>query len=139
MRVFITLVAFAVSAVGWADDPEDIVWQEANSNLASEFASCAAFYVLTANGFTNAERHEAAETYLSMADHSLRMSAALSNEERAQAEMELYRKLMIAEIENDLANLGVLANEHMLVCREALENPDARLMHWVEYFRAELE
>lgn len=136
MRIFFALVALAVAPAGWADDPDDPMWQEVKSNLASDWAACASFYLLTADGFENAEKQEALDQSLALALHALQMSAALSNEKRALAETELHRKLMLREIDNDLAHFAVLSNQHLLPCTELFENPEARTKYWIERFGA---
>jgi hypothetical protein len=135
MRIFAALVALAVASTCWADD--DPLWREVTSNLASDWAACASFYLLTADGFESAQQQEAFDRSMSLALHALQMAAALSNEKRALAETELHRKLMLNEIDNDLANFAVLSNQHLLPCTQLFENPEARTKYWIEHFSAE--
>ena len=65
------------------------------------------------------------------------MAASLSNEKRALPETELYRKLMVEEIDNDLANFAVLANQYLVPCNELNEDPEARVKYWLEQLAGE--
>lgn len=139
MRILVALILLSVAPAAWTYDPDDPIWQEVKSNLASDWALCAAYYSVAAQGFENAENHDGAAGLQSLANNALQMAAALSNEKRALAEVELGQKVMLTQVDYDLANFAVLSNEYLLPCKALHDNPQERIQHWFDHFTAPLE
>ena len=107
----ITLLASAVSA----NDP-----QQARVNLASDLATCAAYYTVLGRGN---QRFENAINY------AFDLAAGLSNVEFAI----IRRNTSLSEIRQELGyNWANATNKYGQFCNKIVEEPETRLKYWLE-------
>jgi hypothetical protein len=121
--LFIT--ALFVASVADAYDPD-----RARNNFAHELANCAAYYTLTvqAPGFDEARKKQASD----IGENLGALSSQLSSVKLAIARMELATKDMMRDLENRWENLSIVLNKYGFLCKEAAEDPEARLQYWLD-------
>ena len=123
MRFILALCCFIPAVAGAADT------QRAQANLASDYASCAAFYMVTTqvlrDNSKNATGAEAA------ARNALDMAVKLSNRKVTSARVDMVTQMMMADMNNDWSNWAVVLNKYGPTCREITENPIQRLEYWL--------
>jgi len=113
------------SAISYALDSN-----EAKSNLASEFATCTAYYSLMEHAMER--RQENGEQFEQAGYLSYVLATELSNEEVTKARMELDVKEMMKEINNDWSNGAILINKYAEHCKNIIENTETRMQYWLE-------
>ena len=99
------------------------------SNLASEFATCSAFYLLISQGhekLKNDSRFEAAVR------QAFELPVELSNYDVTNARAELDTKQMLQEMKYNYSNAAIIINKYGEHCRDLLENTKVRLQYWLQ-------
>ena len=100
----------------------------AKSNLADEFATCAAYYMLASQGHDTLKNNDSLNRAIEL---SLHMSRGLSNDKVTLARLELSLKEMTKEIDFSWYNMSILINKYADFCKNLLEKPEHRLMYWL--------
>jgi hypothetical protein len=103
--------------------------QRAQTNLASDYATCAAYYMITTHILNDNGRNSTAAE--AAAKNAVNMAVTLSNRKVTTARVELTTGLIMQEMENDLSNWAVIVNKYGKACSEITENPDQRLNYWL--------
>jgi hypothetical protein len=112
-----------------ARDPA-VVAHEAKDEMAAEYATCAAYYVLSSEGMRRAnmgpETDKAAADGRGFAETAIETSAKLSSQEVAQARMTFALQTMMRKMNNSYENMSLVAAEHAYKCKDLMEHPDQR-------------
>lgn len=123
-------LALLLPALAVARDPAAVT-REAGDELAAEYSSCAAYYVLSSEGMRRAnmgpEIDNAADNGRKLAEHAVVESAKLTSPEVAQARMSIAQQTMMRTMKFDYANLSLVAAEYAFKCKDLLEHPEQRL------------
>ena len=103
--------------------------ERAMNNFAHELADCAAFYMLSskAPGLDESTSKKLLDGGLVFSE----LSAKFTNEKLALARFELAVESMGREMENNWSNFSILLNKYGYPCKDLLENPEAKLQHWL--------
>ncbi|MNY50857.1 hypothetical protein D3C86_1864010 [compost metagenome] len=78
-----------------------------------------------------------AEKWIGMVEHSFEQATHFGRQaglldETAQARAEIAMKQFIRQMNGDLANVAIVANENAEPCRTLVEQPDQRVLWWSE-------
>ncbi|HWR76514.1 MAG TPA: hypothetical protein VN283_04810 [Thiobacillus sp.] len=124
MKFILAMFCFVPAIAGAYDT------QRAQANLASDYATCAAFYMISTQVLTkysqDASKAEAA------ARNALDMAVTLSNREVTSARVEMVTQMMLVdEMKSDWSNWAIVVNKHFPTCKEITENPVRRLEYWL--------
>lgn len=103
--------------------------QRAQANLASDYASCAAFYMITTQVLTDNQK-DASKAEVA-ARNSLDMAVKLSNREVTSARVGMVTQMMMEDMNNDWSNWAIVLNKYGPTCREITDNPVERLEYWL--------
>ena len=123
MRFLLALCCFIPAVAGAYDT------QRAQANLASEYAICAAYYMVTTQVLTdNSKDASSAEA---AARNSLDMAVKLSNRKVTSARVDMATQLMMEDMNNDWSNWAVVVSKYGSTCKEITENPVQRLEYWI--------
>lgn len=123
MKFLLALICF-IPAVAGAYDA-----QRAQANLASDYASCAAFYMISTQVLTNYSKDSSKSE--AAARNALDMAVTLSNREVTSARVKMVTQMMMEEMKNDWSNWAVVLNTYGPTCKEVTENPVQRLEYWL--------
>ena len=105
--------------------------EDAQTNLASDYAVCTAYYLISANAFR--ESHpETAQVFDRTYFQTLEKTILLSNKKVTIARVELSTKEMLTEIDNDRSNISILTNNFGIDCKSWIKEPEKRLRYWLE-------
>ena len=122
---YILALCYLIPTVASAYD-----FQRAQTNLASELALCAAYYMITTSVLM--DNRKDASNVEAAAKNALDMAVILSNKKVTAARVELTTKLIMKEMDNDWSNWAVIVNKYGQACREITENPEQRLTYWLD-------
>ena len=107
--------------------------ERAKTNLASDFAECISFYVISAEGL---RRSDADVTLIQRADQAASaaydFAVSLSNVDVTQARAELSMKEQRKLLMGDFSNFSILLNKYGEFCQQIIEHPEERLEYWLE-------
>lgn len=123
MKYLLALFFFLPSAAGAYDS------QRAQINLASDYASCAAFYMMATEALRNNSKDGSGAE--AAAKNALDMSVKLSNRKVTSSRLELVTGVMMEEMNNDWSNWAIVVNKYGSTCKEITENPVQRLQYWL--------
>lgn len=123
IRVLLVLFCFIPVAANAYDT------QRAQANLASDYASCAAFYMMIAQVLTDNQKD--ASKAEAAARIALDMAVKLSNREVTSARVGMATQLMMEDMNNDWSNWAIVLNKYGPICREITDNPAERLEYWL--------
>jgi hypothetical protein len=124
VRFLLALWCFIPAVAGAYDS------QRAQTNLASDYATCAAFYMVTTQVLTDNSKDSS--NAQAAARNSLDMAVTLSNREVTSARVEMVTQMMMEEMNDDWSNWAVVVNKYGSTCREITENPVQRLEYWLK-------
>lgn len=125
MKKFMAFIIFFFATTASAYDPE-----LAANNLAHEFASCGAFYILITEAPDLDQNLK--EQYENMGMMMLFYSEKLSTEKLAMARAELEMEKMKRDLEGSWNNLSILLNEYAYKCKDLTEKPEERIKYWLD-------
>lgn len=102
----------------------------ARTNFAHELAECAAYYQFV----SEAPRLDdpTKQNSLEVSNSLMLLSADLTSQELSLARFELALKTMVLEIDFNWENLSILLNKYAYPCKDAAEDPKARLKYWLK-------
>lgn len=123
MKFFLALFFFLPTAAGAYDA------QRAKINLASDYATCAAFYMVTTQVLTDNSKD--ASKAGAAARNALDMAVKLSNREVTSARVGMVTQMMMEDMNNDWSNWAIVLNKYGPACREITDNPAGRLEYWL--------
>lgn len=123
MKFFLALIFFLPTVAGAYDS------HRAQINLASDYASCAAFYMMATEVLRNNSKDGSGAE--AAAKNALDMSVKLSNRKVTSSRLELVTEMMMEEMNNDWSNWAVVVNKYGSTCKEITENPVQRLQYWL--------
>lgn len=131
MRRSLAGLAILVSAPAMAAEP-----YQAMNNLAHEFAECAAYFGVVSIAIENSNDPETAAEYKLLMEHAL-VYAGTTGEgigllpETTGARFETAIEQMQEQIGGNTSNISILFRDYMEPCTAAMEDPEARIAHWM--------
>lgn len=103
--------------------------EQAANNLAHDFANCAAYYMLVAKG--SGGGHLATNS-TEAASQAFDASIQLTSEKLAMARYNMALKSMMHDMNNSFANFSIVINDYADLCKELMENVEARHKYWLQ-------
>jgi len=102
----------------------------AQSNLASDFAECAAYYAMSVEGLrrAGADTTKAEEAIAAAYDLAVKFSNHEVTQARINLSIDEQKKLM----NHDFSNIAILIDKYGKFCKELLEKPGNRLQFWLD-------
>ena len=106
------------------------------SNLAHEFATCAAFFGVVSIALDNSDAPDTADEYELLMEHALQYAATAGEgigllPETAGSRFEIAVEEMQARIGGNTSNISILYTDHMAPCTAAMEDPEGRIAYWM--------
>lgn len=95
------------------------------SDLASEFSVCSAYYGVLSQGVKNDP--DAKKRFQDMSVYSMELSVNFSNMDVALARVEIDAKQMMKEMNNHYSNGAIIINKYGDKCKTLLESPEKRI------------
>lgn len=123
MRLLLALCCFIPAVAGAYDT------KRAQANLASEYAVCAAYYMVTTQVLTDNSKD--ASSAKAAAGNALDMAVKLSNRKVTSARVGFATQLIMEDMNNDWSNWAVVIRKYGSTCKEITENPVQRLEYWL--------
>ena len=120
--LFLFLLAINMPINALAYDRERV-----ETNLASDYAECAAYYMFMSNSDEKLKNDPGLKR---AAELSYELAVGLSNIKVTNARIELSTNKMMKEIDYSLSNGAILINKYGEFCEEILENPEERMKYW---------
>ena len=105
--------------------------QRAIVNLANDYAECAAYYVIAAEGLRKTGDDKLADKTMDISKKATEYAIQLSNQRVTEARVELAFDKQRKMIDNDYSNFSILILKYADMCKEVMENPDKRLQYWL--------
>lgn len=104
--------------------------ERAKANLASDFAECAAFYVISSDGLKRAGEDTTLidEAFSTAYDSAVMFSNRAVSEARIKLSMDEQADLQ----KHDFSNFAILIEKYGKFCKELLESPENRLLFWLD-------
>ena len=124
MKLFLVLFFFLPSGAVAYDS------QRAQANLASDYATCAAYYMVSTEIFRNNSKD--ASKFEAAAKNALDMAVRLSNRKVTSARVDMVTQMMMGEMKNDWSNWAIVVKEYGFPCKKITDNPVQRLQYWLD-------
>lgn len=145
------LLLLSLSANVLGSDQSAEIAKEVSDNISSEYAQCAAFFMVSNGALERAGKTELAERYKKIQDRAVEYALIAArkggrSEEMAQkvtlARLEIGTKRMLGEIDNDGSNISILLNKYATRCTSIMEQPERMMKEWLDqamkkYFKAD--
>ena len=125
MKLFIISLLFINPIIVYAYEADRAI-----SNLASDYATCSAYYSLMAYGSEN--NKDARSNFNKVAQYAFFAASKLSNKRVTESRIELDIKAMMKEIDYSFSNGAILINKYGEYCKGIIDNPKARLQYWLD-------
>lgn len=100
MALAALLVMLGISTVAYGGDENTL------NELASNSSMCAAYYLVVEECIKGEKHIDAKKKFAGLADEMIMASLVFSNQKTAQARLNLYKKQLYAEVENNCGNLA---------------------------------
>jgi len=105
--------------------------ERAITNLASDFAQCSAFYIISAEGLRKTGDERLATKFMETSKTAYDYAVKFSNQRVTEARIKLAVDEQTKEIDHNYSNLSILILQYGEICKEALESPERRLQYWL--------
>lgn len=102
----------------------------AKNNLASDYATCAAYFELVSHAPSLSATLR--NTYEQAAQQAFDAATALSGLDVTQARTDLAMKTMQRDVNNTWNNTDVLVRKHGAFCKDLMANPRERFQYWLD-------
>jgi hypothetical protein len=107
--------------------------QRAKVNLAQEYAECAAYFLIAAEGVRKLNSADPLIARLHAAEsEALQRSINLSNEKVTGARVHLAIDDLKRQMDYSYSNMAILNAKYGNTCKTGLTNPKARIKYWLE-------
>ena len=106
--------------------------ERATANLASDFAQCSAFYIISAEGIRRTGNERLAIRFMEASKIAYDYSVKFSNQKVTEARFKLAFDEQQKEMGHDCSNLAILILKYGEMCKDALHSPKKRLQYWLD-------
>ena len=106
--------------------------ERANVNLASDYATCSAFYIIASEGLRRTGNDNTAEQSMQASGRAYEYAVQLSNQKVTQSRIILSVEELRREMDHDFSNFSILINKYGELCKEILQSPENRMKYWLE-------
>ena len=106
--------------------------ERAEQNLADDFANCAAYYMLSADGAKNSGNNDLELKLMKVSNFHYLATIELSNEKTATAKVKLAFEKHKKTIEHHFKNFSRLLIEYNDFCQELSTKPQSRMKYWLD-------
>jgi len=104
--------------------------ERAKANLASDYAECAAYYLLSSEGLKRAGKDT------TMVDEAFKaaydFAVKISNQEVTEARIKLSLDEQTELQGHDFSNFAIVIEKYGKFCKDLLEAPEKRLQFWLD-------
>lgn len=107
----------------------------AASNLSHELAECTAFYLLGAEAVGRNGNQQLKGSLKESALMASKFSVKLSSSDIFKARVSMAVDEQKKLIDNDFSKISLLLHKYKDICKEALDDPEARLNYWINISR----
>jgi hypothetical protein len=101
------------------------------ANLASDFAECSAFYIISVEGIGRTGKEDLAKKALEASERCYNYAVKFSNIKVTGARIKLAFDEQRKEMDHNYSNFSILILKYGDICKEALESPERRLQYWL--------
>ena len=146
-RVILWLILFPIFPLLFTQDvisgeipSGEEIGNEIFNNISHEYTTCAAYFRIMSEALRRSNDIETANNY-EQASESALDRAFIAGQEGRTSEMagkvvssrfELETKSMLKEIDNNIENISILMNKHLMHCEEIMGNPDKIMREWLD-------
>lgn len=107
--------------------------ERATVNLAQEYAKCAAYFLIAAEGVRKLNSADPLVARLHAAEsEALQRSINLSNEKVTEARVHLAIEDLKRQMDYNYSNMAILNAKYGNTCKTGLTNPKARIKYWLD-------
>ncbi len=104
--------------------------ERARDNFSHELVICAAYYDVGAEGARRVGEKEGAFQMELLAGYLIEMARKYTRENVLLARYKLAFEDHVKTMDGDYANLSLLIVKYKDLCKQVVENPEARLKYW---------
>lgn len=109
----------------------------AYNNFHQEMVDCVAYYSIAADALRKRGEVDTVRKYKTSINGLLRRIFVVAGEigmknEAAQARIRMTMAEQLKSINNDLINISILLEKYAYLCKDVIENPEARFLHWLK-------
>jgi hypothetical protein len=106
--------------------------ERAIANLASDFATCSAYYIIASEGLIRTGEINLADQAKQASEKAYDHAVRLSNQKVTEARITLSYEEQGKEMDNNYSYFSILILKYGQSCKDILESPEKRLKYWLE-------
>ncbi len=126
IQMFVAAISLSISLTDcWGYEEE-----RARDNFSHELVICAAYYDVGAEGARRVGEKEGAFQMELLAGYLMEMAREYTRDDVLLARYKLAFEDHVKTMDGDYANLSLLIVKYKDLCKQVVENPEARLKYW---------